>query len=372
MPLTPRNEVLLRYLTRQVMAASIQVVVVLLAGIVLIRSSRYLESAVRAQLPAEFIVPVILWRLPEFIAQLLPGAFAVGICIALARLRSHSELMAASAAGISLGRLAWLLQGAVLIVMVLTALCSLYLAPLGSSRSHQILSSPAVIGLVQSPALGRPLASGGGVVIYAEHSQREGERTALRDIAVITPSEDGRPPLLVLADSGQIDFNSSNGFRLALHSGVAYQAYADGAFTELHFESFTRSLEDWLHGLRRSMQGKARSTWTLLTDRQLGARVELQRRLALVLLVPALALLALACAGALVPPRIGMGFQWQSLLVVVVYALSLAGIGIWGDAATTAQRSPPLAFWPLSLTIAAAATLALLWQSGVLRRGVRR
>ncbi len=359
---------LLRYITRQVMAVSMLTASVLLAGIVLIRSSRYLESAVSTQLPAEFIVPVILWRLPEFIAQLLPGAFAVGVAIALARLRGYSELLAASAAGIGLGRMAWLLQGSALIVAALTGLCSLYLAPLGSARSHQILSSPEVIGLVRPPAYGRPLA-GGRAIVYAEHSQREGARTALRDVVVLTPHEHNAPPLLVLADSGYIDIDPDSGFQLKLHSGTAYRAEPGGDFTVLRFASFSRSVEDWFDTARRSMRAQARSTPALMADQHNEARAELQRRLALPLLPPALALLSLACAGALRPPRMGWGFQWQSLVVVMVYALSLAALGIWSGAT---DRPPPTAFWPLPATIAVISTAALLWQSGVLRKRAKR
>lgn len=128
-----------RYLTRKL---AISVLVILVAGLFILASSRLLQTmqqVLEGKLEATAALLVVALRLPELFALLLPLAWVFSVYLIVSLLWSCQEIVAAQFSGISQGRITRLLLLLCIPVALLTLICSAWLVPLAHQEADRIL-----------------------------------------------------------------------------------------------------------------------------------------------------------------------------------------------------------------------------------------
>ncbi|MDC0068539.1 LptF/LptG family permease, partial [Gammaproteobacteria bacterium] len=123
--------ILFRYFGREIFVTMFAV-----AGIVLVismgwRFSGYLETAARGLMSSEVLFAVMLYRLPGFLELILPVSFFLSIMLVHGRMHVDSEMIVLQACGMSTWRLIQMTLLTALVVMMMTAMISLWLKPMG-------------------------------------------------------------------------------------------------------------------------------------------------------------------------------------------------------------------------------------------------
>ena len=115
------------------------------AGIVLVismgwRFSGYLETAARGLMSSEVLFAVMLYRLPGFLELILPVSFFLSIMLVHGRMHVDSEMIVLQSCGIGPGRLILMTLLLSLVVMLATAVISLWLKPEGEHRTELLMA----------------------------------------------------------------------------------------------------------------------------------------------------------------------------------------------------------------------------------------
>lgn len=129
-----------QYLAREVYAAMLVVIVVLLVIFVSHQFVRFMHMAASGTVPGHGIKILLLLQLPILSAILLPVSLFLAILLAYGRLYADSEMTVLVACGVSPLRLLKTTFGFSTIVMILVALLSLWVNPKVYNYSDRILS----------------------------------------------------------------------------------------------------------------------------------------------------------------------------------------------------------------------------------------
>ena len=286
-----------RYLSTDVLGHTLAVSAVLLAIILTGRFVKYLAEAASGKLAAEILLPVMFFRLPGFLELLLPLGLFIGILMAYGRLYVESEMVVLSACGIGPAKLARFTLAPALLVMLVVAGLALFLTPQGAARTEALLSDPRALQGLQLLAAGRfQSRDDDGTVSYA--ASIDPEAGELEQVFLYAPDRDARDSgvaSVTVARRGLVVRDAPSGTRfLELSSGYRFTGQPGRAdFDVISFDRFGQRLPDD-PSVARGEPVDARPTLQLLDSGQLDDRAALHWRLSLVLMVPVVALLALA------------------------------------------------------------------------------
>jgi lipopolysaccharide export system permease protein len=271
---------------------------VLLLVIISGRFVKYLAEAASGELAADVLFSIMAYRLPGFLELILPLGLFIGILLAYGRLYVESEMIVLSACGISTVKLAIYTLIPSLVVAVLVAGLSLYVTPLGTARVQEIFSDPATSQGVNVLAAGRFRDSDNGQkVSYAESVT--GKNNTMHNVFLSERrrDDDGRSKLhLTLAERGEVKLDGSGSDRyLELSNGYQYRGNpGERDFRVIQFERFGELIKDDADRDALGIESNSKSTQVLLKSSDAKDIAALQWRLSLPLLVPIVALLALA------------------------------------------------------------------------------
>ena len=131
-----------RYLSRQVLVTMFAVTFVVLLMIMAGRFVRILDQAAMGDIAADVLFQIIFYRMPNLLVLILPLGFFLGILLAYGRLYTESEMVVLSTSGMSPSRLLAYNGVLSILLVVIMAVTSLYLAPTGEAKVQQILADP--------------------------------------------------------------------------------------------------------------------------------------------------------------------------------------------------------------------------------------
>jgi lipopolysaccharide export system permease protein len=287
---------LLRYLTRDVLTHMVAVSFVLLIVIFSGRFVKYLAEAAVGDLAADVLLPVMAYRLPGFLELIVPLGLFIGILMSYGRLYVESEMVVLSACGVSPSRLAAYTLAPAAVVMIIVAALSLYITPLGAARSEQLLDDPK-----SSPGL-HALAAGrfqtdrkGDLVSYAQSISKDG---VMRSVFLSDRDrdKDGNLTMTVtVAREGRVTIDPETNARyVELVDGYRYSGYPGELDYEVaRFEKFGQMIQEVEGGVRTADPVDGRSTVKLLASDDPEDRAALQWRIALPVMVPIVAIIAM-------------------------------------------------------------------------------
>lgn len=281
-----------RYLLWQLLVSVTVVLGVLLAIMVLTRFAGYLSEAAAGKYTADFVVMVMLYKLPEFVTIVAPLSFFLGLTLVFGRLYSDRELTVLHALGLSrTWLLGCMLVAAILVGAAVSAL-SLWLAPAGNQALEALRIEQRSRPELDRLGAGRfqPLESGRRVT-YVEGLADDGR--TLENVFIAETGARG-DFVLLRARSGRQHIDEAEGLRyLQLEDGVRVHGTPGQArLRRTRFDTLTQRIV-WtpIHVVGRLDRVP---TAELLARDDVEAAAELQWRLSLPLTVPILGLLALA------------------------------------------------------------------------------
>lgn len=287
---------ILRYLTRDILLHTVAVSFVLFLVVFAGRFIRYLAEAAVGSLTGDVLLPIMLFKLPGFFEMILPLGLFIGILLSLGRLYAESEMVVLRACGVGPGRLAGYVLVPTMVVVGVVAFLSLYAAPEGSARAQVLLDNPRSAEGLHILNEGRfRKQRGGHYVTYAEQIDEAG---VMHNIFVFErePGSQSDVYNATFAREGEIIFQESTGRRyLELRGGSRYTGEpGELALEEIQFDLYGELIPESQGSLRRTTKVQAMATQALWHSSDPKLRGALWWRVSLPLMVPAIAMIALA------------------------------------------------------------------------------
>ncbi len=334
--------IIFRYLAKEVLLVMIAVSAALLLIIMSSRFVKYLAQAASGDLASDVLLTIMLYRIPGFLELILPLALFLGILLAYGRLYVESEMVVLSACGFSPNRLLLFTLLICAAVALLVGLISLWLSPTGAARVQDVFNDPKTYSQINTLVPGRfQSQDDGSRVSYAETLSKG--RAEMRNVFMSQRTErQGQSKLVVLvAKNGKIVRKGAERY-LELYNGYRYEGLpGELDYRVMQFAKYGQLLREPQDAVRRRLKVEAKSTSELLNSEDPKDRAAMQWRFSLPLLVPIVAIIALALSRT--DHRRGRFIKMLPAIVIyLVYLLSLsaarsmvekqqipAGIGIW-------------------------------------------
>jgi len=304
--------IIFRYLTRQVLQASLALSLILLVVAVLGRLLNYLARASQGELDPSVLLMLMTYRLPDFLQLILPLALLLGILLAYGRMYADSEMTVLVACGLSTRRLLAMTAASTLLGMALVASLTLYVTPRALVQTGNLLEAQKNLNEfdVMVPGLFQNI-SGGLRTTYAERVTPQG-------MGHVFMHESGGDRM-ILAESAQ-PYEDADGRRFILfrNGSLTQGLNGEGEYSLTRFEEFGIELPPRNINFAASVAEKAMSNGELWRAGQPVHLAELQWRFSLILLVPVLMLLAVPLSR--VSPREGrFGKLVPAILLYLAY-----------------------------------------------------
>lgn len=166
--------ILYRYIVREVMTTFVGVTSVLflifLGGLVI----RFLPDVSSGSIPVDKFLPIIGVRILEELIVGIPFAFFLALMVAIGKLFSESELIAAYACGLQRTKVLTTVVVVAFILSMLVGIVSIVLAPMADQRYQEILAEIEQKSELSSITPGKFVPLSGGGLIYAETGDENG------------------------------------------------------------------------------------------------------------------------------------------------------------------------------------------------------
>lgn len=325
---------LFRYLAKEVLVSTTAVTLILLLVILSGRIVNYLGRATEGKMTFEFLFLILGLHIPSFIQMILPLAFFLSLLLAYGRLYIENEMSILFASGISKLKLARYTLGISLFVTLLSAFINFWLSPTAEYKVEEAYKEQDTLTVFDFIQPGRFQGSGQQTT-YIDGLSSEGW---MRDIFVsdYTIRGDQRIPTHTLATYGeQVRIESRQGANyLVLKQGTRYQGTPGSReYQVMQFDTYAIRLEEQPTATINA--AFAMPTLFLLQSDVPKYQAELHWRIALVVMIPILAIIGLSLSQ--VNPRQGRFFK---MLPAILLMIGYLGLLIWGKTAIEKQQIP--------------------------------
>ncbi len=350
-----------RYLSSEFAQACFAALVVLmmvsLGGIV----ADVLGEIARGQVPPGLLLSQLGLRVLAFLPLILPLALMLGLMLAAGRLYRDAEMPVLASVGMGPRRLLRPLLLVTVPVLVVIALCSLWLGPLANRQSEAMLAAADRSLLISGLEAGKFIElPGGGGVVYVGTLSPDGRQLGRvfvhrqdQERLDVTTAQTG---VMSLDAAGDRFLTLTDGFRVEgpLHQGKDYRLMRYAA-NDIRLPTS----EDERAGDDPALA----STGELLADARPQAAAEFHRRLAPPLLALAFALLALPLARS--PPR--QARHGRILVGFLAYLFATMLMLLGADWLAVGKVPVAAGLWWLLLPLLGL-SLWLYWRDGSLGR----
>lgn len=310
-----------RYLLREIFHTFLGVMVVVLLIAISNKLVRLITKAASGEIPADLLLQMIVFQIPELLAFLLPVGLFLAILLCYSRFFADNEIPVMLACGVSWMRLLKSALFISVIVMGIVAALTCYLSPKIAQYREHLLSEEGPMLLVQTITPGRfHSLSSDRLVFYVAGSSMD--RTELKRIFIADePKEQGEEKnrSFLTAATGKVITDPETGATyLKLIEGQRYHGTpGEQDYSVLTFENYQRLIEEKTRSegvyFHRTMP-----TSMLWSARSPSNHAELQWRFSLPLAVPLLALLALPLSRT--TPRAGRFSRvFVAIVICIVY-----------------------------------------------------
>ncbi|MEQ8409870.1 MAG: LPS export ABC transporter permease LptF [Gammaproteobacteria bacterium] len=338
--------IIFRYLSKQILQVTAAVTLILLIVALTSRFIQYLGDAVAGQLASDILLLLMLYRLPDFLLVILPLAYFLGIILVYGRMHADNEMVILSGSGFSPRRLLGFTLGTAVIVMLLVASLSLYLAPWGVRNTEQLKLSQEQLTEIDLIVAGQfQIFGSGDRVTYAEsiRSTEAGRQLQNVFVALSRPGADNQePPRIVLASTAQPEVDPETGARfMRLEDVQQYDGNPGSAdFSVGQFAAQGILLPEPTE-FEEVLEEATLPIATLFGSDELAHRAELQWRVSILLLVPIISLIAVPMSN--VKPRQG---RYSKLIpAALIYATYFVLLQFCRDLIAEGSLSATLGLW---------------------------
>ena len=314
--------ILYRYFAREVYGTLIAVASLILVIAIAWRFTGYLAEAAQGDLTRAVLFPLIFFRLPGFLELVLPVSFFLSLMLTYGRLHADSEMVVLQMSGFGSVQLIRLTLILAIGVALLSAVLSLWLKPMSEARVEALFTAQKNITEFATLAPGRFQAlRTGNRVTYSEDII---DGKVLKGV-FITEADSSNPAKTITTVAAQgRSVADINGQRfLVLEHGSRYHGEAGQAdYQVVQFEEFGQLLPE-RHVAQPERRRSALTLTELLSETNTRSVAELHWRLAMIIIVPVIALMAIPLSK--VNPRQGRFNRLiPGLIICLVYIMSLA------------------------------------------------
>lgn len=359
--------IIFRYLSRDLLLATLAVSAVLFTIFLTGKFSDYLDDAAQGKLAVDVLFTVIAYRMAGLFELILPLGFYLAILLSYGRMYMDSEMVVLSACGMSPGQLVKITLIPAAIIATIVALFSFWLSPLGAQLTEQTLADQRGRSEFESLQPGRFQNMGQGKMIaYVEGLSDD--RRQLQNVFVAHQDGPGRHAI-VLAEGGSQIYKAEYGQRyLVLNKGVRYQGEPGSQeFTITEFQQWGRYLPPTTSAAEITLKSDAKSTAQLLAAKDNESIATLQWRVSMPLMVMIATLLAVPLSKT--NPR--QGRYLKMLPAILLYVFYLTFLINARSAITKGKLDPELGLWVVHIPFLVIALVMLNWQRITRRRASR-
>lgn len=315
-----------RYLIKEVLTTMFGVALVLLLIAVSGQLASLFSKVVEGILTVDTVISMLWLKIIVTLVFILPLALYLGLLLAFSRLYKDSEMVVLSACGMGKFRVLRAVLGMAIIIAIVQALLTLFIAPWAEIRTQEIYAEVQAQSDVKGIVPGRfkELQDGGGVLYVQEANE---EKTQIKNLFV--RQQAGNSLSVISSESGEQFIDPDNGDRfIVLLNGSRYEGQpGDDRYAIINFEK---------HGVRvkerdaKAIRYKRYSTPTrdLFNSDKLTDKAELQSRISSAILCIVLTILAVPLSRT--SPRQGRYAKLAiALLLYIIYTNLLNVARAW-------------------------------------------
>lgn len=313
--------IIFRYISRQLLATTAGISLVLLFVFIMQRFARYLADAAVGKLPAEWVLTLLMLRIPSFLGVLIPLSFFLGMLWVYSRLYADHEMTVLKACGVSEERLLKITLVPACLMMTVALAFTLWIGPQSVAeeqiKKQQIRSPQQEVKAMSSGRFQE--INQGKQVIYVESMDR-----AQRNMHnIFIASLEGEQKLGVMSASEaavEKDPHNQNDY-IVFRNGYRYTG--DPSKQEYSMTQYQRYLVRIQTPLSDASPKKRSSQPTLTLWKSVDPEdiAELQWRLAIPLSLPIFAVVALPLTRTL--PRQGRYTKLLPAMVLFIVFVNL-------------------------------------------------
>ncbi len=336
--------IITRYLSREILFNTAAVSLVLLLILLSARFVKYLADAAAGRLDPGILFSIILYRVPGFLELILPLSLFISLLLVFGRLYLDNEIRVMFAAGMTRLQLLGKAMVPVSFVAVAVAVTSLYITPEGLARVELMLSEQKNRSELDSLQQGQfQRLRGGRGVIYTE--AYDSDEKQMRGVYIFQRDYGGQSHEVVLVADQGAQQQAENGRFIVLSEGNRYRFFqAEQVFERIDYERYgqrihTREEESQ----QRKLEQDALPTRYLMNSAELEHKAALQWRISVALLVPIIALLAIALSKT--EPRQG---RYAKLFpAILIYLFYLVLLNVARQQVSGGGLPPEIGLWPV-------------------------
>jgi len=318
--------IIYRYLSRQLFWATLAVSSVLTFILVFSRFLRYLQDAAVGQFDGTAVFLITGYRMPYLLEMVLPLGLFLGILLSYGRMYLENEMVVLQACGVSQKRLVALSMIPAIALSATIGFLTFYVVPWGAKKAYDVvLEQERRSGLeVLSPRRFHS-SNEGRTVTYAEDI--DSKKSEMKNLFIVnyerTPgTKDYGKVVLIRASKGEYHIDDAGHRFLIMKDGERFEVDPGSHdFTRFHYKEYTLKLKERLVSARELGIDDQPTSALLASDRP-EAKVELEWRFSLMLMVPVVVWMAVPLSR--VSPR--QGRYLKMLPAILLYMLYLASL----------------------------------------------
>lgn len=349
--------IIFRYLSRDLLLATLAVSAVLFTIFLTGKFSDYLDDAAQGKLAVDVLFKVIAFRMTGLLELILPLGFYLAILLAYGRMYMDSEMVVLSACGLSQGQIIKMTLIPAAVIATLVALFSFWLSPLGAQLTERTLAEQRNRSEFESLQPGRFQSLGqGNIMAYVESLSDDNRH--LQNVFVAHQENSGNHAV-IFADGGSQIYKAEYGQRyLVLNQGFRYQGEpGSAAFTITQFKQWGRYLPPTTSAAEITLKSDAKTTAQLFAAQDNESIATLQWRFSMPMMVIIATLLAVPLSKT--NPR--QGRYLKMLPAILVYVFYLTFLINARSAITKGKLDPELGMWVVHIPFLLVALLIINW-----------
>jgi lipopolysaccharide export system permease protein len=337
--------ILLRYFSKEVLLNTVAVSLVLLLVMLSARFVKYLASAAAGNLDTAVVFQLIIYRIPDFLQLILPLGMFIALLLVYGRLYLDNEMRIFYAAGISRFRILLFTLVPVLLVTIVVGMICFWVAPRGFATVERIIQEQDARSELDALQEGRfQLFRNNQGVIYVESigtdqarnetalpAQATAPKKQMKNVYIFQQGASQQNVIIAAKRGSQL--MDERGRYLVLEEGYRLKELGgDKSFEKVAFARYGQRIENRTQ-TEAHLQTDAMPSEELRKSDRRDYQVAWQWRLAIVLLIPVVALIAVALGEA--DPRQGRYFKL--LPAILLYLLYLVLLNIVRDKLTAGK-----------------------------------
>lgn len=360
--------ILLRYFSREVLINTLGVSLVLLLIFLSQRFVKYLANAAAGDLEPAALVPLILYRIPGMLELILPLALFVALLLVYGRLYLDNEMRVLFSAGISRVRLLALTFVPVVLLAGLVGFISLQLSPWCLAQVQLLLKNQEDRSELDSLSEGKfqPFRNGSGV-IYVERMITSAETDSsggsfsgkqMQGVYIFQGQGGTEDEIVIVAEQGS-QVADERGRYLLLQNGYRLSSLKDNQRMErIDFARYGQRIEVQSSSELQNLKVDALPTDVLRDSARPDYQAAWQWRLSLILLMPVVALLAIAFGKA----DARQGRYLKVLPAILFYLVYLVILNMVRDQLAEGKRSGMMPFLSVHALFLCVGLVVLMWE----------